>query len=199
MAKYKLECYGWEIEAMALSLTEERVEDIQQFLEDEGYDNVGEARNELDEIGIDVYEADIFHFTKPLDNPKLSFSLFNEANEEVLKFGLHDMAAADDEIENFYKHYKHKPFVAFPEKGKIERLLFAVNENKGGLFSMEFESDDEPSVSDFVYSGSCIETPGGDWEFIDRIFFEHKELEVTDYLDNITKASTTELWTLDNV
>lgn len=196
MAKYKLECYGWEMEAMALSLTEDRAEDIQQFVEDQGCDHVSEVRNELDEIGIDVYEADIFHFTKPLDNPKLNFRVVNEADEEILAFGLSDMTAADDEIEDFYTKYKHKPFIAYPEKGKIERLLFCVNENKGGLFYMEFESDDDPSISDFLYSGSCIETPEGDWEFIDRIFFEHQELEITDYLDNITKASTTELWTI---
>jgi hypothetical protein len=40
MAKYKLECYGWEAEALALSLTEKQVMDIQQMLEENGYDNI---------------------------------------------------------------------------------------------------------------------------------------------------------------
>lgn len=37
MAKYKLECYGWEMEAMSRALTVEQVENIQEMLEEEGY------------------------------------------------------------------------------------------------------------------------------------------------------------------
>ena len=85
MAKYKLECYGWEAEALALSLTEKQVMDIQQMLEENGYDNISEARFELDDIGIDIYEADIFHFTKPLSEGKLLFKVVTETDEEIFK------------------------------------------------------------------------------------------------------------------
>jgi len=167
MAKYKLECYGWEIEAMAKSLTAEQVEDIQQLLLDNDYNDVSEARFELDEIGIDIYEADIFHFTKPLFSDLL-LRVVTETDEEVLRFGDEALTYIDDVIDDF----EHSAvFIAIPKADGIERLLLCVDENKGGLFYMEFETDETPTIKDFAYSGNCIETPNHDWDFIEELFF----------------------------
>lgn len=38
MKKYKLECYGWSIEAVAKSLTERQVDDILLLMEKNGYE-----------------------------------------------------------------------------------------------------------------------------------------------------------------
>ncbi len=48
MKKYKLECYGWSIEAVAKSLTERQVDDILLLMEKNGYEEFHEARYELD-------------------------------------------------------------------------------------------------------------------------------------------------------
>lgn len=196
MAKYKLECYGWEIEAIAKSLTEKQVDNIHQLMADNDYDELYETRHELDEIGIDIYEADIFHFTKPLYAGKLLFKVVTETDEEVFRFEVEDLTHIEDVIDDYEGN---AVFVAIPEAGGVERLLFCVDENKGGLFYMEFETDEVPTVQDFAYYGNCIEAPNSDWDFIEELFFKGKKLEITDYLGNTGKASTTELWTLDNI
>lgn len=196
MKKYKLECYGWCIEAVAKSLTERQVDDILLLMEKNGYEELHEARYELDEIGLDIYESDIFHFTKPLYSGKLLFKVVTEKDEEVLSFGVEELGHAFDVIDDF----EESPcFVAIPEAEGIERLLFCVDENKGGIFYMELETDETPTVKDFSFSGNCIEAPNNDWDFIEELYFKGKKLEVTDYLNNTGKSSTIELCTLDNV
>ena len=64
---------------------------------------------------------------------------------------------------------------------------------------MEFETDETPTVKDFLFSGNCIEAPNNDWDFIEELYFKGKKLEITDYLNNTGKASTIELCTLDNI
>ena len=165
MKKYKLECYGWCIEAVAKSLTERQVDDILLLMEKNGYEELHEARYELDEIGLDIYEADIFHFTKPLYSGKLLFKVVTEKDEEVLSFGVEELGHAFDVIDDF----EESPcFVAIPEAEGIERLLFCVDENKGGIFYMELETDETPTVKDFSFSGNCIEAPNNDWDFIEE-------------------------------
>jgi len=113
-----------------------------------------------------------------------------------LSFGVEELGYAHDVIDDF----EQRPyFVAIPEPFGIERLLFCVDENKGGIFYMEFETDETPTVKDFLFSGNCIEAPNNDWDFIEELYFKGKELEVTDYLNNTGKASTIELCTLDNI
>lgn len=196
MAKYKLECYGWEIEAMALSLTEEQVEDIQILMEDNGYDEISEARFELEDIGIDLYESDIFHLSKPMYNEKLWFKVVNEAEEEVIKFSIEDIVHIEEVIDDFEPN---DVFIAIPEAGKIERILFCIDEWKGALFYMAFETDDVPTLQDFAYSGNCIETPDDEWDFVEELYFKGKRLNVTDYFDKSGKGSVMGLWALDDI
>ena len=196
MAQYKLECYGLEIEARALSLSEKQVEGIQQLMETNGYDEVSEAAYELDDIGIDVYDGDIFHFTKPLFNCKTLFKVVNEAEEEVLRFEIEEMAHIEDVIDNF--EYNDL-FNAIPMAGKIERILFCLDESKGALFYMAFEANEIPTLQDFAYSTNLIETPTDEWDFIEELYFKGEKLAITDYFDKSGKGSTVELWTLNNI
>jgi hypothetical protein len=62
----------------------------------------------------------------------------------------------------------------------------------------EFESDEVPSSKDFTFTTGCIETPNGDWDFIDKIFYKGEELEIVDWLDNSGKSSTLEIFTHDD-
>lgn len=155
-----------------------------------------EARFELDDIGIDIYEADIFHFTKPLSEGKLLFKVVTETDEEIFRFAVEDMTHIDDVIDDFEYN---DVFIAIPEEGKNERILFCLDESKGGLFYMEFETNEVPTLQGFSYSGNTIETPDNEFEFIEELYFKGKKLEVTDYLGSSGKSSITELWILDNI
>jgi hypothetical protein len=67
-------------------------------------------------------------------------------------------------------------------------VLFSIDESKGGMFSYEIESDVVPTIDDFKYSQTTIDTPEGIWEIIDDIFFKDGKLDVYDYLDSVGKS-----------
>ena len=71
MKKYKLELYGWDVEAVGHSITDKQVEGIQSLMKEKGYDELWEVRHDLEDYeNIDLpdwWSPDLFHETKPLD------------------------------------------------------------------------------------------------------------------------------------
>lgn len=202
MAKYKVEFYGWEMEAQGFALTNEQVEDIRELMDENGVDELWEIRSEMEDLGIDIWDAgDLFDLSKPLYNDTFWGQVIDESGNVVLKieytdFGdLYDNIGDDNEIED---KYPYENYVALPEfLDDTDNVLFVVDENKGGLFECSFESDEEPKASDFSLMGGTIETPEAEWDFVSRIFFKDQELEIEDYLDNNGKAATVEIYTND--
>ena len=92
--KYKLEMYGWSVEAMGHSLNDSQVKSIQDLMESNGYGELWEVRNDLEEVGVidDIYSPDLFHESRGLANDALWFVVSDENNKEVLKFIAKDMA-----------------------------------------------------------------------------------------------------------
>ena len=50
MAKYKLNCYGWSLEAIGKSLTDEQVKKIEDLMKKAGYEELWEVRYDLEEL-----------------------------------------------------------------------------------------------------------------------------------------------------
>jgi hypothetical protein len=200
--KYKVEFYGWEMNANAYSVTDEQVGDIREVMESNGYSELWEFRNEFEEVGVSSSdEGDLFHISKPFYNSTFWGRVFDEDGNEVLKINykdlgdLYDHVGDDDDIE---KLYPYENYVALPEfLDNTDNVLLIIDENKGGLFECSFESDETPKASDFSLIGGTIETPVGEWDFISRVFFKDQELEVEDYLDNSGKSATIEIYTKD--
>ena len=200
MAKYKVEFYGWEMEAQGYSLSDEQVEQVRELMEDNGYDELWEIRSEMEDIGIDIWdEGDLFHVSKPFYNDAFWGKVFDEDGNVVLEIDykdlgdMYDYIGDDDKIEELYPY---ENYIALPEfLDGTDNVLLVVDENKGGLFECSFESDELPKTSDFSLMGGIVETPEGDWDFISRVFFKDKELEPEDYLDNYGKAATLEIYT----
>jgi len=66
----------------------------------------------------------------------------------------------------------------------VDNILATFDEGKGGIAGFEtFESDTVPKPIDFCYQKGDIATPDGDWEFVSKMYFKAKELEVDEYLD----------------
>lgn len=203
MAKYKLEVYGWEMEALAHSITDEQVERIQEIMDENEYDDLTEARWDLEDEGVldDMYNPDLYHVSGPMDNNTVFFELYNESGEKILTFDysevgdIYDNVGDDDVIEADYPYQSH---LAIPEDMEgVDNVLALFDENKGGIWEMNFESDEVPTAKDFSYQGGSVETPDGDWDFITRVFFKDQLLEVSDHLDNRGKASTMEIYRKD--
>jgi len=200
MAKYKVEFYGWEMEAQGYSLSDEQVEQVRELMEDNGYDELWEIRSEMEDIGIDIWdEGDLFHVSKPFYNDAFWGKVFDEDGNVVLEIDykdlgdMYDYIGDDDKIEELYPY---ENYIALPEfLDGTDNVLLVVDENKGGLFESSFESDELPKTSDFSLMAGTVETPEGDWDFISRVFFKDKELEPEDYLDNYGKAATLEIYT----
>ena len=202
MAKYKLNVYGWEVEALGHSLTNEQVERIQELMEENGYDELWECRFDLEDEGIieDLYDPNLFHISKALDNGATWFRVYDENEENVvLEFepkdmgDYYDLIGDDDVIE---EKYPYEGYLAIPEDMEgVDNILFIADENKGGIVQFEFESDEVPTAKDFCFLNGDIGTPEGDWDFISKYFFKGQLLEEHDYLDNSGKSATVEIYT----
>jgi hypothetical protein len=196
MAKYKLNCYGWSLEAIGKSLTDEQVKKIEDLMKKAGYEELWEVRYDLEELlDIDIWDGELFHVSKAFDNGTMYFTVEDDMEKQVLSFDIDQTGELD---ENYYEENEYVGYDAFPNETEPRNVYLSVDENKGGLYYMEFDSEEIPKPEDFTYTTGSIETPNGDWDFIDKIFYKGEELEVVDWLDNSGKSSTLEIFTHDD-
>ena len=199
---FKLEIYGWSVEAMAFSLDNSQVKSILDLMDKNNYSELWEVRNELEDLGIidDIYDPDILHESKGLVNDALWFIVKDEENKEVLSFGVEEMSdfvqvLGDDDVP--YEGYSLTPGLG--DCFNTENILAIFDEGKGGIAAFEtFESNTLPKPTDFCYQKGDIKTPDGDWKFVSKLFFKGEELEVDEYLDYTSKSSTIQIFRKDN-
>jgi hypothetical protein len=198
MGKYQLKVHGWELNASAHSLTNDQVEDLKEYQEENGHDDLSEMAWEIETV-VDEYEpfsTNMWVIDVPMENDRLSFILEDENGQEVSTFSLDDMTDHYEVVED----YDSKDYNGYPEEGGDENILLFLEENKGIVYSFNFESEEVPTAKDFSYIRGSIDTPEGDWDFVDKVFFKGTELEVDfDSQDTRGKALTVQLWTLKNV
>ena len=195
MAKYKLNCYGWSLEAIGKSLTDEQVKKIEDLMKKAGYEDLWEVRHDLDELlDIDIWDGDLFHVSKAFDNGTMYFTVEDDMEKEVLAFDIDETGELD---ENYYEENDYVGYDTFPKEDEPRNVYLSVDENKGGIFTFTFESDTVPVASDFTYSTGSIDTPDGDYDFIDQVFFKRQPLVIEDYIDNWGKSSSCMIFTLD--
>ncbi len=198
MSKYKLRVHGWELNASAHSLTNEEVDNLKEYQEENGHDDLSEMAWEIETVvdGYEPFSTNMWVIDVPMDNHSLSFILEDENGQEVTTFNLDDMT---DHYE-FDEDYDGRILNGYPQEGGEENILLFLEENKGVVYGFNIESEETPTSKDFSYIRGSIETPDGDWDFVDKVFFKGKELEVDfDFQDTRGKALTVQLWTLDNV
>jgi hypothetical protein len=196
MKKYKLNSYGWSMEAIGKSLTNEEVLKTEELIKEKGSEFIWEVRFDIDDLfEMDIWDGDLFHISKAFDNNTAYFVIEDEEGKEVLNFEIKDFAELD---EGYYDNNEFLEYDAFGNFEENKNVYISIDENKGGMFLMEFESEEIPTEKDFTYTTGSIVTPEGDWDFIDKIFFKGQELEIVDYLDNSGKASTVKIYTHDD-
>lgn len=196
--KYTLKTYGWEMDAVGKSLTDEQVSEIKNLMEERGYDNLWEARYDLEnDLGIDIWDGDLFRIGKAFDNGTMSCVVHDEEGKELLMFEIGEIQNMGDIEDEYYDKNGYDIYNANPNEDGSNNVYLSVDENKGGLYQMTFESDEVPTKEDFTYTVGNIETPDGDWDFISKILFKGNELEVVEWLDNADKAATVVIFTSD--
>lgn len=199
MAKYTVNTYGWSFEAICKTLTDEQVQLIKDKMDEEGFSELHEIRFDLDELlDLDFWDGEVFHKTEAFDNGTMYFEIIDEEGNKVSEFRVGDTADLYETIEDYDDKYEYISYNAVPQYNvPPTNLYLSVDENKGGIYSFTIESDTVPVASDFTVSSGSIDTPDGDYDFIDQVFFKGEPLEVEDYLDNSGKASSCMIFTLD--
>ena len=199
MAKYTVNTYGWSFEAICKTLTDEQVQLIKDKMDEEGFSELHEIRFDLDELlDLDFWDGEVFHKTEAFDNGTMYFEIIDEEGNKVSEFRVGDTADSYETIEDYDDKYKYRSYNAVPQYNvPPTNLYLSVDENKGGIYSFTIESDTVPVASDFTVSSGSIDTPDGDYDFIDQVFFKGEPLEIEDYLDNSGKASSCMIFTLD--
>ena len=199
MAKYTVNTYGWSFEAICKTLTDEQVQLIKDKMDEEGFSELHEIRFDLDELlDLDFWDGEVFHKTEAFDNGTMYFEIIDEEGNKVSEFKVGDTPDLYETIEDYDDKYKYRSYNAVPQYNvPPTNLYLSVDENKGGIYSFTIESDTVPVASDFTVSSGSIDTPDGNYDFIDQVFFKGEPLEIEDYLDNSGKASSCMIFTLD--
>ncbi len=198
MAKYILKLQGLELHASAHSLTNQEVTDIKAYQEENGYKSLSEMDLEIENV-INDYEpfvTNMWTVDVPMDSDGLNFILQDETGKEVSTFKIHELTDHYEVDED----YESKSCNGYPEEDGEENILLYIEEYKGIVYGMSFESNETPTPKDFSYIPGCISTPDGDLDFIDKVFFKGTELEIDfDFQDTKGKNLTVQIWTLEDV
>ena len=180
---YTLNVYGWSAVFIGKNITKEQTKQIEDLMVENKTEDVTDIRFSTEEAAnMDIYDGDILSITKPYKNENLYFEVLNENSEIILTFNIEDIKNVEGGI----------PYIVWPP---VENdIWFSVDEYKGGICSHEFESEEVPTIQDFTYTISDIDTPNDYWEIVDEIMFKGEVLECNEMLDNIGKSSKVEIY-----
>ena len=170
MKKYRLEIYGWMMNASAHSVEEKDVESVSDILLDNP-ENTWELYDYFTDNIRDIHEPDLFRNEKPFwYDDETKFFLF-EGNTElndnksksIKEWSLKECSNHYDVDEDFddytnivcvpgetpvdelSKKYADPPY----DYDIADNIVLHIDEGKGGLFYFEFESSDEIKPEDF--------------------------------------------------
>jgi len=197
MKSYALTITGWELEASGHSLTDDEVKKIREYQDENEIDSLDLIGSDLENIIEGYYSGDgnMWSIIRPLENDRINCVLSDSDDPEntIIEFGLDEMGNHDE----YQEDYEITNYNGYPTEEKEKNILLWFGENKGTICSFNFESEEVPTSKDFTYIRGSIETPDGDWDVVDKVFFKGKELEPNWDCEWVTgKALTVQLWTL---
>lgn len=200
MDTYKLKITGWELNGSAHNLTDEQVDDLDNYQDEMGIEDLSDIGYDLEDVleGYDPFDTNMWNISKPLDiSGKTWFTVEDSEGNNVLEFTINDIENIED-VDILHEY--ETPNQGFPIEFDNENILLFMEENKGLVCDFTFLSDTTPVLEDFSYEPGCIETPDGDWDYVNKVFFKTGELEM-EYEEQWVrgKSLTVELWTLDDV
>jgi hypothetical protein len=205
MAKYKLCVLGWGMEGCAHTLTNEEVQKLRDYKDENSHDEYSEMYSELPEILESFEHGDTNWWTasRPYVNSSLRFVLKNE-NDEVVWETPHTETLDVYELDEKYglpKDFENlmESIDAYPHDGH-ENILCVIEDVKGTLSNYIIESDEVPVVEDFGFTTHSLESPVFDYEYMDKMFYKNQELE-KDFEDEWINGKSLDIYvfTLEDV
>ncbi len=205
MAKYKLCVLGWGMEGCAHTLTNEEVQKLRDYKDENSHDEYSEMYSELPEIleGFEHGDTNWWTASRPYVNSSLRFVLKNENDEVVWEKGWEELAdnyALDEKYglpEDFEEPMEH--IDAYPHD-EHKNILCVIEDVKGTMCNYIVESDEVPVVEDFGFTAHSLESPVFDYEYMDKMFYKNQELE-KDFEDEWISGKSLDIYvfTLEDV
>ena len=162
--KYKLEVRGWSNDSMAFSLSDEQVKSIESMMEGDGVkpgnyvDYLENIRYHLEDT-MDIWEPDLFQKIFPSDNDALYFIVTDEHDNVVVEFGVDECGDLLENVGDVYEMYKDSGLTTDPKYCEASNTMLVIEELKGGIYDMCFESEEIPKPSDFSIMGEINRIP----------------------------------------
>ena len=198
---YTVKVSGWELNGSAHSLTKEQVKQLKDYQEEMGIEDLNDIGFGLEDVIEDYYPFDtnMWVISKPFDIPNNTyFTVDNENDVTVLEFPLSKIEPRNEDNDPLFEYPESHQ--GYPMEDNNEDILLFMEENKGLVCEFKFYSNEPPKLEDFTYVPNFVETPDGDWEYIETLYFKNKELEMS-YEEQWVrgKALTVELWSLSDL
>jgi|GEM_PF-2278370 hypothetical protein len=182
MKTYKLTIQGMTFEGSAHKLTDEEVQKLVVFKEDNSIQDWPQLYGELPRLldGYDPYATNWWHASRPFLDDTLHFVLRDDADEGVWDKKLDELSDLYDLADKYnlpdgFEDIK-EPLDAVPYAGQ-ENILLSYEMLKGTFASYTIESDETPEPKDFAIVRSSIETPKYELELVEKLFYKNQELE----------------------
>lgn len=200
MKKWIITVSGWSVNASAHDISNEIVDKINQHKFDMAVEDLTDLMGDLEEIipGYDMYSTNMWVLDRPVISEKVFLKLLDENNKVMKSFELSQI----DDIMFLEEDVKIEiPFYSIiPDGDLIQNVIYVQEDNKGLICSFEIISDEEPKIEDITYSSSVIETPDGDIDILNNLFYKGQLLEMSYEMQDVSgKSITIDLIEFDNL
>lgn len=200
MKKWIITVSGWSINASAHDVPNETVEKINQHKFDMDVEDLTDLMGDLEEIvpGYNMFSTNMWVLDRPVISEKVFLKLLDEDNKVLKSFELSqidDIMDVDEDVEIEIPFYS-----IVPDGDLTQNVLYVQEDNKGLICSFEIFSETQPKIEDLTYSASYIETPDGDIEILENLFYKGQPLEMSYEMQDVSgKSITIELIEFDNL
>jgi hypothetical protein len=205
MAKFSLLVNGLGFDGSAHILTEDEVQGLRDCKDGQGYVDWGEMYSDLPTYlkDYDHYDTNFWVLSTALATESLHFVLIDQDENLVWDVKPEEFSDVNDETlgyefpENAEDATKYRDAFPYEDQPNI-LLVYALC--KGTLVDYSLESDEVPKPCDFSCTVHSIESPDGDFEYVDKVFYKGRQLEPVYEHENYTvKESIVQIFTLDEM
>ena len=157
--KYTLETHGWTVDASCHSLTDEQVSKIQEIMTENGYDELWEMRNEIEEnLDINIFEPNMFQVSKGIHNNSLYFYVKDEEGNVKTKM-IYEDASKKEFMNLVFGRWEY-----FADTKSLTKATFSLDIPSKAIKILTYKND--IVLDPFMGSGTsavAAETLGRKW------------------------------------
>jgi hypothetical protein len=188
--KYYLKVYGRELEASSHFLNDSQVDKVKKMMVAEGYNKFIDCLERIEELlNWNKFSSNMFYITKP-ELQGLKFELY-ENNHIIKEFTSSDIKIKDRRQERIY--------YTIPQIDWHNNILVQIEINRGPLYIIEFDSDYQPDIENFLFEVVSFETHNELYDIVENVFYNGIKLQTSELLDKKSYTSSLKIWTMNDI